>query len=82
MCDCFGGQPVNFENLKTPEQQNMMAVLASIIGSGLGKGTTPYYGQLTAPMTQPQLAASKAMMQIGGYPSYVPKGPKKWRRCN
>jgi len=78
MCQCFGGEPVDFENLRSPEQQAMMQGLYHMILSGGQQGTTPFPGQLNAPMTDMQKMAAKTMSGIGGYgweqqkPQYEP----------
>jgi len=72
MCQCFGGKPVEFENLRTPEQQSMMKALYRPIAEGMGGGATQFPGQLSAGQTAPQQAALQAMMGIGGFPNYIP----------
>lgn len=75
MCECFGGEPIEFENLRSPEQQAMMQGLYHSMVTGLQQGATPYPGQLSAPMTNPQFAAMKQMMDVGGY-GYKPQFPQ------
>lgn len=67
MCQCFQGPEINWENLRTPEQQKMMASLYPIIMGAMKEGATPYPGQLSAPMTDAQKMAMKTMSGIGGY---------------
>jgi len=67
MCQCLGGEPIEFENLRSPEQQAMMHGLYFPILTGMQQGTTPYPGQLSAPMTDAQKMAMKTMSGIGGW---------------
>jgi hypothetical protein len=72
MCECFQGQEIDWENLRTPEQQTIMAHLASPIMAGLQMGATQFPGQLSAPKTRGQEAAERTMMDIGGW-GYKPQ---------
>lgn len=78
MCQCFEGEQVDWENLRTPEQKNMMAQLYGPILTGMQMGATQFPGQLSAPMTDMQKMAAKTMSGIGGYgweqqsPKYKP----------
>lgn len=78
MCECFGGEPVEFENLRSPEQQAMMNGLYHAILTGGQQGATQFPGQLSAPMTDMQKMAAKTMSGIGGFgweqqsPKYKP----------
>ena len=67
MCQCFEGQEVDWENLRTPEQQNMMESLYHQMMQGAGQGATPFPGQLSAPMTDMQKMAAKTMSRQGGF---------------
>ena len=78
MCQCLEGQEVDWENLRTPEQQNMMESLYYQMMKGAQQGATQFQGQLSAPMTDMQKMAAKTMSGIGGYgweqqsPKYKP----------
>ena len=67
MCECFGGEPVDFKNLRTPEQQKMMDSLYYQMMKGGQQGATQYPGQLSAPMTDMQKMAAKTQAGIGGF---------------
>ena len=67
MCQCLEGEQVDWENLRTPEQQNMMESLYYQMMKGGQQGATQFQGQLSAPMTDMQKMAAKTMSGIGGY---------------
>jgi len=67
MCQCFEGQEVDWENLRTPEQQNMMESLYYQLMQGGQQGATQFPGQLSAPMVDMQKMAAKTMSGIGGF---------------
>ena len=67
MCQCFEGQEVDWENLRTPEQQNMMESLYYQLMKGGQQGATQFPGQLSAPMVDMQKMAAKTMSGIGGF---------------
>ena len=81
MCQCLEGQEVDWENLRTPEQQASMSMLFGPLMSGLQMGATQFPGQLSAPMTDAQKMAMKTMTKQGGYgweqqsPKYKPVPP-------
>ena len=74
MCQCLQGDKIDWENLRTPEQQMVMSGLAAPLTEGLNTGATKYPGQLSAPQNAPQQAALQTMMGVGGYPNYLPAG--------
>lgn len=67
MCQCFGGQEVDWENLRTPEQQDLMKRMLGPILTGMQTGATQFPGQLSAPMTDMQKMAAKTMSKQGGF---------------
>ena len=67
MCQCLEGEKVDWENLRTPEQQQGMTQLFAPMLTGLRMGATPFSGQMSAPMTDMQKMAAKTMSGIGGY---------------
>jgi len=67
MCQCLEGDKVDWENLRTPEQQKMMGGLYQTLLKGAQQGTTPFGGQLSAPMSGAQKMAMTTMADIGGY---------------
>ena len=67
MCQCFEGDKVDWENLRTPEQQAVMQLLSGPMLSGLQMGATPFSGQMSAPMSGAQKMAMTTMADIGGY---------------
>ena len=68
MCqNCFQGEQVDWENLKTPEQQKMMESLYYQMMKGGQQGATQFPGQLSAPMVDMQKMAAKTMSGIGGF---------------
>ena len=67
MCQCLEGDKVDWENLRTPEQQAGMSALFGPMISGLQMGATQFPGQLSAPMTDMQKMAAKTQSGIGGY---------------
>ena len=67
MCQCLEGDKVDWENLRTPEQQAGMSALFGPMISGLQMGATQFPGQLSAPMTDMQKMAAKTQSGIGGF---------------
>ena len=67
MCQCLEGDKVDWENLKTPEQQNMMESLYYQMMKGGQQGATQFPGQLSAPMTDMQKMAAKTQAGVGGF---------------
>ena len=67
MCQCLEGDKVDWENLRTPEQQAGMSALFGPMMTGLQMGATQFPGQLSAPMTDMQKMAAKTQSGIGGY---------------
>ena len=67
MCQCLEGDKVDWENLRTPEQQDMMAAMYDVLLRGAQQGTTPFGGQLSAPMSGAQKMAMTTMADIGGW---------------
>lgn len=65
------GEPIDYTNLMTPGQIEVMENLGSLMGQNLGRPATPYPGQLSAPPDISQLAAMNTMMGIGGYGGYT-----------
>jgi len=63
-------QEIDWENLRTPEQQTVMAQLGSLLSSNLVRGATPYTGAINAPYDPSQLAAMNVMMGLGGQGQY------------
>ena len=67
MCQCLQGDKIDWENLRTPEQQNMMEGLYHQLMKGGQQGATQFPGQLSAPMTDMQKMAAKTMSGVGGF---------------
>jgi len=68
---CCTGEKIDFEDLRTPEQKAIMAMLGPIIQSQMKTGATPYSGMLSAPYDVGQIAAMNTMMGLGGYGGYT-----------
>lgn len=64
------GEPIDYTNLMTPEQQQIMAGMGQYLGEHLGETATPYSGTLSAQYDPAQLAAMNVMMQLGGQGGY------------
>lgn len=71
---CCQGAPIGLQNMQSPQVQGMMNVLAPLITQGLGRGATPYPGQLSAPPDPSMMAAMNTMMGMGGYGGYGGSG--------
>jgi hypothetical protein len=67
---CCKGKEIDFKEMRTPEQKEMMAMLFDTIKSNMGQGATPFMGPLSAGPNPAQLAAMNTMMQMGGYGGY------------
>ena len=67
MCQCLEGEQVDWENLRTPEQQKIMGGMYYPLLAGAQQGSTPFGGQLSAPMSGAQKMAMTTMADIGGY---------------
>ena len=68
MCqNCFQGEKIDYENLRTPSQQQAMNKMYLPMLTGLQMGATQYPGQMSAPMTDMQKMAAKTMSGVGGY---------------
>jgi len=67
---CCTGEKIDFEDLRTPEQKAIMAMLGPIIQAQMKTGATPYSGMLSAPYDVGQIAAMNTMMGLGGYGGY------------
>lgn len=68
-CLCQG-EPIEFQDIRAPEQRQLMTNLLPMIQAGLQRGATPYPGQLSAPYDPGQTAAMNTMMGLGGYGGY------------
>ena len=75
MCQCLEGEQVDWENLRTPEQQKIMGGMYYPLLAGAQQGSTPFGGQLSAPMSGAQKMAMTTMADIGGY-GWKPQNPK------
>ena len=64
------GEPIDYTNLMTPEQQQIMAGLGEYLGGKLGETATAYPGELNVQYDPAQLAAMNVMMQLGGQGGY------------
>jgi len=64
------GEPIDYTNLMTPEQQQIMAGLGEYLGGQLGETATAYPGTLNAQYDPAQLAAMNVMMGLGGQGAY------------
>jgi len=65
----FDDEEGGIKSLSTlsPEQQQLMVGIGQYLQSQMGKGATPYTGQLTAPLsTGEQAAYDKSMSNLGG----------------
>jgi len=67
---CCQGSPLEMQNMQSPQVQGMMNVLGPMIAQGLGRGATPFPGQLSAGANPGQSAAMNTMMGMGGYGGY------------
>ena len=65
------GEEVDFKEMRTEEQKQMMSLLAGLISGGMQQGATPFPGQRNAPPDPGQMAAMNTMMGIGGYGPYT-----------
>ena len=72
MCQCLEGEQVDWENLRSPEQQQGMKQMYKPMMTGLNMGATGYPSQINAPKTRGQEAAQRTMMDIGGW-GYKPQ---------
>ena len=59
-------------DLRTPEQKQMIAAMLPLILGGIGKGATPFGGQLSAPPDPSMFNAMNVMSMAGG------QGPYQW----
>ena len=66
------GKPVEMADIRTPEQKEMIAAMLPLILGGIGKGATPFGGQLSAPPDPSMLNAMNMMSMMGG------QGPYQW----
>ena len=64
------GDPIEFEDLRTPGQITAMDKLGDYLTPDIGKTREPYPGMLSAPFDPGQLAAMNTMMGMGGYAGY------------
>ena len=64
------GDPIEFEDLRTPGQITAMDKLGDYLTPDIGKTREPYPGTLSAPYDPGQLAAMNTMMGMGGYGNY------------
>jgi len=64
------GEEIDFKDLRTEEQKQMMQLLGGIIAGNIKKGATPFPGPRNAPPDMGQMAAMNTMMGIGGYGPY------------
>ena len=71
MC-CNEGQEIDWENLRTPEQQEVMKAAGEFILPRMGQTATPLPqgAQLSQPPDPSMLAAMNTMMGLGGYGGY------------
>ena len=67
---CCQGKEIDFKDLRTPEQQQMMKSLAPLLLSGISRGATPFGGMMTQPPDPSMLAAMNMMMNVGGQGNY------------
>jgi len=67
---CCTGEEIDFQDLRSPEQKAIMAMLGPIIQAQMKIGATPYTGMLSAPYDVGQIAAMNTMMGLGGYGGY------------
>ena len=76
------GEPIEFKDLLSPEQQALRKQLAGMVSQGLSKGATPYQGPLSVGMDPLQLMAANIMSNYGsgkGYNSAAMSGmPSQW----
>ena len=66
------GKPVEMADIRTPEQKEMIAAMLPLILGGIGKGATPFGGQLSAPPDPSMLNAMNMMSMMGGPDRIVP----------
>jgi len=64
------GKPIEMQDLRTPEQKDVMAALGPLILAGINRGATPFGGQLSAPPDPSMLQAMNMMSQVGGQGPY------------
>jgi len=67
---CCEGKEINYQDLRTPEQVQLMQALAPLLTQGIGKGATPFGGMLSQPPDPSMLAAMNVMMNVGGQGNY------------
>ena len=70
---CCTGRPIDeFQDLRSPEQKAVMAILGPIIQAQMKAGATPYPGMINAPWDRALIASMNTMMGLGGHGGYVP----------
>ena len=65
------GEEIDFKDLRTEEQKQIMQMLGGIIAGNIQMGATPYNAPRNAPPDIGQMAAMNTMMQKGGYGGYT-----------
>lgn len=67
---CCEGKEIEYKDLRTPGQQQMMQSLLPVIMGGIQRGATPFGGMLSQPPDPSVLNAMNVMSNVGGQGNY------------